>query len=143
RIPRRRRNTPVHRIKPLGLTGEVGGWRVHLSGIVERQVRGEVRAVNRVAVNGPVHLEAPAHRHAPDKLELVPVRYPWYRPQLLMQAARPVAEPEGVRIVQEIRAGGHVTVRIELPLNGPSPEEESSSRQPGRHGCLEAVVRVG
>src|SRR5207245_10760666 len=73
----------------------------------------------------------------------VPVRYPWYRPQLLIHAARPVTEPEGVRIVQEIRAGAHVTGPIELPLNGPSAEEERSSRQPGGYGCLEAVVGIG
>src|SRR5256712_5236085 len=73
----------------------------------------------------------------------MPVRYSWHRAQFLIQVAGPVTEPEEVRTVQEVRTGAHVTGPIELPLNGPSAEEERSARQPGRDGCLEAVVGVG
>ena len=46
------------------------------------------------------------------------------------------------RIVQEVRSGAHVTDPVDLPLDGPSPKEESSSRQPGRNGCFDAAIGI-
>src|SRR5439155_13269706 len=88
------------------------------------------------------HLEAQLQRYARYKLELIPARYAWHPTEFLIQLAGPVAEPERVRIVQQVRAGVHVTGSVDDPLDSPSTEHESSSRQPGRYGCLEAVISI-
>src|SRR5436309_14920016 len=54
----------------------------------------------------------------------------------------PVTEAERVGIVQEVRAGAHVTGPVDLPLDRPSGKEESSPRQPCSYGRLEAVLRI-
>src|SRR6266516_6594088 len=54
----------------------------------------------------------------------------------------PVTEAERVGIVQEVRAGAHVTGPVDLALDRPSGKEESSPREPCRYGRLEAVVRI-